>query len=520
MNNLFRTCALLFLLASCNSLPPLPAMLTPSKLPSQLLEINTERDTTLTLTSGAIITIPAYALKAANGKIAKLEVKEALTIEQMLVAGLRTKSNGTPLQSGGMVYINAANDAKVSILKPLQIQLPTNELVDGMQLYKGEVEKNGINWVDPQPLPAKPDTSNTDSTAASTKADPQNGKALFQQNCASCHNVHKQVTGPALKDAMTRWNNDTATLYSFVRNSSSVIASGHSYANNLFNQFGKQLMPAFPSLTTHDINDIFEYMDKQVRSDLVCHYPAPTMPDSCQYYSTIFNLASEAGNDDYFITIRDTLLSTGSQLLTTSDIKDTLIATAFKNLVTPKFNRSFYYTVDINTFGWYNIDMALNASSDLTPSELTVSISEKDDQSISVFLAIPSHKIMAQGGYLKDGKLYGFDEEDGTIPLPQDVKAYIIAIGENKSKPELYFGRTSFITSGKQALSLTLETVSEKDIQKQIAGLQLPDFLSQINKKDVSAQKQALGQEALRIQAEKEYCDYLAHIRRHKVYKH
>lgn len=520
MNNLFRTCALLFLLASCNSLPPLPAMLTPSKLPSQLLEINTERDTTLTLTSGAIITIPAHALKAANGKIAQLEVKEALTIEQMLVAGLRTKSNGTPLQSGGMVYINAANDAKVSILKPLQIQLPTNELVDGMQLYKGEVEKNGINWVDPQPLPAKPDTSNTDSTAASTKADPQNGKALFQQNCASCHNVHKQVTGPALKDVMTRWNNDTATLYSFVRNSSSVIASGHSYANNLFNQFGKQLMPAFPSLTTHDINDIFEYMDKQVRSDLVCHYPAPTMPDSCQYYSTIFNLASEAGNDDYFITIRDTLLSTGSQLLTTSDIKDTLIATAFKNLVTPKFNRSFYYTIDINTFGWYNIDMALNASSDLTPSELTVSISEKDDQSISVFLAIPSHKIMAQGGYLKDGKLYGFDEEDGTIPLPQGVKAYIIAIGENKSKPELYFGRTSFITSGKQALSLTLETVSEKDIQKQIAGLQLPDFLSQINKKDVSAQKQALGQEALRIQAKKEYCDYLAHIRRHKVYKH
>lgn len=93
MNNLFRTCALLFLLASCNSLPPLPAMLTPSKLPSQLLEINTERDTTLTLTSGTIITIPADALKAANGKIAQLEVKEALTIEQMLVAGLRTKSN-------------------------------------------------------------------------------------------------------------------------------------------------------------------------------------------------------------------------------------------------------------------------------------------------------------------------------------------------------------------------------------------------------------------------------------------
>jgi hypothetical protein len=75
----------------------------------------------LALRGGTIITIPAHALKAEDGKTARLEVKEALSIEQMLLAGLRTQTNGIPLQSGGMIYINAAKDARVSILKPLQV---------------------------------------------------------------------------------------------------------------------------------------------------------------------------------------------------------------------------------------------------------------------------------------------------------------------------------------------------------------------------------------------------------------
>ncbi len=515
MNNLFRTCALLLLLASCNSLPslpPLPAMLNTSKLPSQLLNINTERDTTLTLNGGTIITIPANALKAEDG-IARLEVKEALTIEQILIAGLRTQSNGTPLRSGGMIYIDAAKDTKVSILKPIQIQVPTTEIVDGMQLYKGEVEKNGINWVDPQPLdtaitppaPAMPATS--DLTAGNA----QKGKALFQQNCASCHNVHKKVTGPALNGTMQRWNNDTSAVYSFVHNSGAMIASGHKYAVKLFNEYGKQAMPGFPSFTYYDVKDILEYIQ-----DPICHGPVPSQPDSCQYYCAILNMAYNTDNDDQFIKITESLADTANELLTGSELPDTTDWTdttdlteiipvmpdvLIPNFVIPKFNRSYYYNIEIDKLGWYNLDMALKTDSGMLPSELSVNVQEKEEQSISVFLVIPSHKIMVEGGYLKDGKLYGFDDDDGATHLPQGVKAYIIAIGENKYKPELYFGRTTFITSKSQALHLILNVSSEADIQKQIAMLQLPDFLMKTNKKEVSAQMQALKQEASRIQA-------------------
>lgn len=90
-------------------------------------------------------------------------------------------------------------------------------------------------------------------------ADPAKGKTLFQQNCASCHNVHKQVTGPALKGVEERWS-DKKLLHQWIKNSGSVIASGDPYAVNLFNQFNKQAMPGFPSFSDADIEDILAFI--------------------------------------------------------------------------------------------------------------------------------------------------------------------------------------------------------------------------------------------------------------------
>ena len=96
------------------------------------------------------------------------------------------------------------------------------------------------------------------------------GKVLFQQNCASCHHIYKQMTGPALRGVMDRWNHDTVTLYRFIHNSSELIASRHKYSVDLFKQFDKQLMPAFPNLTDQDISDILLYLEDE------CHYgPKP-----------------------------------------------------------------------------------------------------------------------------------------------------------------------------------------------------------------------------------------------------
>nr|WP_205195217.1 c-type cytochrome [Chitinophaga sp. Cy-1792] len=90
-------------------------------------------------------------------------------------------------------------------------------------------------------------------------ADPNAGKALFQQNCASCHNVHKRVTGPALAGVEGRWS-DKKLLHQWIHNSASVLASGDKYANDLFNEYNKTAMTAFPALSDAEIDDILAYI--------------------------------------------------------------------------------------------------------------------------------------------------------------------------------------------------------------------------------------------------------------------
>jgi len=88
----------------------------------------------------------------------------------------------------------------------------------------------------------------------------QDGKQLFQQNCASCHAMDKQLTGPALAGAAERWNDDKM-LHAWIKNNQKVIASGYSYAVNLYNQYNKTPMNVFEgSLSDNDINAIIEYI--------------------------------------------------------------------------------------------------------------------------------------------------------------------------------------------------------------------------------------------------------------------
>ena len=88
----------------------------------------------------------------------------------------------------------------------------------------------------------------------------QDGKALFQSNCASCHNPFKVVTGPALQGVTSRVP-DKALLHAWIHNNQKVLASGNPYFNNLFVQFNKTPMNVFPDLSDKDIDAILNYIE-------------------------------------------------------------------------------------------------------------------------------------------------------------------------------------------------------------------------------------------------------------------
>lgn len=93
-----------------------------------------------------------------------------------------------------------------------------------------------------------------------TQANAQDGKALFQANCASCHNPLKDATGPALQ-GMDERVPSKEWLYKWVHNSAAVIASGDKYANELYNKWNKTAMTSFPNLTEADIDAIVVYVN-------------------------------------------------------------------------------------------------------------------------------------------------------------------------------------------------------------------------------------------------------------------
>ena len=87
------------------------------------------------------------------------------------------------------------------------------------------------------------------------------GDGLFKNNCAQCHAVNDKVVGPALAGISKR--RSIGWLIPWVKNSSKVIATGDEYAVKLFNDNGKQQMPAFPQLSDEDIKSIVAWVTSQ-----------------------------------------------------------------------------------------------------------------------------------------------------------------------------------------------------------------------------------------------------------------
>jgi len=91
------------------------------------------------------------------------------------------------------------------------------------------------------------------------------GKSLFTQNCASCHNIMKDMTGPALSWLEERgpWR-DRKKLYEWIHNPPRFMSTNN-YAQTLKEKFGLT-MTAFPALSEKDIDAIVDYINSSQRN--------------------------------------------------------------------------------------------------------------------------------------------------------------------------------------------------------------------------------------------------------------
>ncbi|MBZ9620947.1 c-type cytochrome [Psychroflexus lacisalsi] len=104
-------------------------------------------------------------------------------------------------------------------------------------------------------------------------ADDAKGKELFNSLCAACHKRYKNATGPALHKVTDRREMDW--LYKWIVNSQELIKSGDSQAVQLYEEWNKVAMNAYPQLGEEDINNILAYVEMPKPEPIVDVAAAP-----------------------------------------------------------------------------------------------------------------------------------------------------------------------------------------------------------------------------------------------------
>jgi len=102
--------------------------------------------------------------------------------------------------------------------------------------------------------------STTYATAASTL---KKGQQLFESNCSTCHNFLQKGIGPSLERVTTDLPVDW--LKKVIHNAPELLASGDVRIAKLFEEY-KQVMPAFTSLKTDEVEAILAFINKNQKT--------------------------------------------------------------------------------------------------------------------------------------------------------------------------------------------------------------------------------------------------------------
>ncbi|MFT3825552.1 MAG: cytochrome c [Chitinophagaceae bacterium] len=451
-------------------------LLRTDKLPSQLFTIDITKDTVLHTQKGALIRIPKGALSAGTSTV-QLEIKEAYTITDILRGGLATQSNGQPLSSGGMIFINPAKDQDAKIVQPVQVSIPTAFVENNMQLFKGEEQKDGsINWTDPQPMLPSPQTAML-----------ERGKELFLNNCATCHNPRKDMTGPSLEHILERvpqgvkgYDDKLKLLYAFTRNNGKILKEGVPYYCCLYRNWNKTPMNLFPSLSDADLDALYGYIENESLRSGIPH-PTPgkdTCAENCKQYvqlkGDLIRKKNKLQSQSVPMVIENRLMIDSVTLLMSSDT-----VTSIVEKVSSATRQSFYYQFTITSFGWYNVDMLSKDIPGSEKSKLVVYLAGQYAGKTTIYLIVPSVNVLAPAGKLSSGDGFGFYDLDGGIFLPQGIPAYIVVIGEYDDN--IVFAKQAFTTSRNQDFTLEPEIVTQDVFETAIKSLNLNNINFSVN---------------------------------------
>jgi hypothetical protein len=267
-------------------------------------------------------------------------------------------------------------------------------------------------------------------------------------------------------------------------------------------------------LTENDVKNIYTYVESE-STKTPKNYNATSYEDCCDscvdYIQTNFGLLTQkeklkVDNGSFFTLDREIPV----QPAAIGNYEPDTTTWQPSTKVNPTSVQATYYTINIKAVGWYNIDILMKDYNGCVESELFVRLKGNYNLDVNINLIIPQYKAFVEGGKLKDGTQYGFDENDGKIKLPQNTKAYIIAFAEKNDK--LIFAKKEFNTQTKQTIELAFTEISKQQLKAEITALKLDNVEAEVKDRKNAAEIRAIDKKinaAESIKPKNCNCDFL-----------
>ena len=306
-----------------------------------------------------------------------------------------------------------------------------------MQLYKGEEGADGtINWTSPDTLPTN---STTDMILE--------GKALFQQNCRTCHAINKNLTGPALGGFTERgpWK-ERRNIYDWIHNTAAFMAKDQ-YTQNLKTHYGA-VMQAFPQLSNEQIDAMVAYVNNEQNN------PAADLDSALYNYPTASDLCVDTlyYPDEIIVSNSNTNTDGTTSLIVSNEPNE-----GMRNGFTDRPS-SGKYAFEIRTLGWYNVDVNIKGLPGTYPCELEVRLQGAKIFDVNVYVFFPQHKDLSVG--IQDSiNFFHFKKIDGKMPMFLGTKGFILAFGSKGD--QLYAGSLSFFAQPVQSFTISLKPITK-----------------------------------------------------------
>ncbi|MDB5257349.1 MAG: cytochrome c, mono- and diheme variant family protein [Chitinophagaceae bacterium] len=420
--------------------------------PALTFSINNTKDTVLLGEMGTTLIIPKDIFCDSNGSAitnVKIELVEALTVDDMIRNGLSTVSNSKILETDGMIFINALGMANehLKIIEGKELFIETISLnnVPNIEIFNGNFNDNQIiDWGNSRAVnkyltlvPLKYLDFYPDGFTSEDELSPQAEEKL-ESDSSMEHFHHSSYCGIPINLVESLANKE--------------------FENTL--------------VSTKEFEIRMQYIHKSCSEELLKLYLSNIDLNLWEIDSLAFEMLKKTGNKqaESFAVFKTEKKTKVKDIQLKDKIYSSFLASTFDNNEQIK-KRNELRRITTNSFsttklGWINCDRFMNEPS-ATPLKLEIIASNIDKSKLcKTYLVFQSHNSILDLSRYDNGIFHVGFANESIMELPKGEKVLIVSISNDGEKP--LFSIQHFILGQAEQVKMILKPVTPEELTVQL----------------------------------------------------